>query len=64
MATPNVFFDAGSLSAYLGQFLSAEQADELAGVVASIPVGTVKSRLHSAILRLCEAWKNAHPDHE
>lgn len=27
----------------------------------SIPVGTVKSRLHSAILKLNEAWKQANP---
>jgi RNA polymerase sigma-70 factor (ECF subfamily) len=27
-----------------------------------IPVGTVKSRLHSAILKLNEAWLESHPD--
>jgi RNA polymerase sigma-70 factor (ECF subfamily) len=26
-----------------------------------IPVGTVKSRLHSAILKLNEAWIDSHP---
>jgi RNA polymerase sigma-70 factor (ECF subfamily) len=33
-----------------------EAADEL-----EVPVGTVKSRLHSAVKRLGEAWKQAHP---
>lgn len=33
-----------------------EAADEL-----SVPVGTVKSRLHSAVKRLGEAWKAAQP---
>src|SRR5687768_3118851 len=33
-----------------------EAADEL-----DVPVGTVKSRLHSAVKRLGEAWKQAHP---
>lgn len=33
-----------------------EAADEL-----DVPVGTVKSRLHSAIKRLGEAWHNAQP---
>ena len=28
--------------------------------VLSIPVGTVKSRLHSAILKLNECWNNTH----
>ena len=31
-----------------------------AAEVLSIPVGTVKSRLHAAILKLSEAWKNTH----
>ena len=31
-----------------------EAADEL-----SVPVGTVKSRLHAAVKRLGEAWKDA-----
>jgi RNA polymerase sigma-70 factor (ECF subfamily) len=26
-----------------------------------VPVGTVKSRLHSAILKLNELWNNEHP---
>jgi RNA polymerase sigma-70 factor, ECF subfamily len=29
--------------------------------ILDIPVGTVKSRLHSAILKLNEAWMDAHP---
>jgi RNA polymerase sigma-70 factor (ECF subfamily) len=33
-----------------------EAADEL-----DVPVGTVKSRLHSAVKRLGEAWHQAHP---
>ena len=33
-----------------------EAADEL-----DVPVGTVKSRLHSAVKRLGEAWQQAHP---
>ena len=33
-----------------------EAADEL-----DVPVGTVKSRLHSAVKRLGEAWREAHP---
>jgi RNA polymerase sigma-70 factor (ECF subfamily) len=33
-----------------------EAADEL-----EVPVGTVKSRLHSAVKRLGEAWHQAHP---
>jgi RNA polymerase sigma-70 factor, ECF subfamily len=35
-----------------------------AAEVLSIPVGTVKSRLHAAILKLSEAWNSAHLDHE
>ena len=31
-----------------------------AAEVLSIPVGTVKSRLHAAILKLSEAWRNTH----
>ena len=33
-----------------------EAADEL-----DVPVGTVKSRLHSAVKRLGDAWQQAHP---
>src|SRR5690606_15461419 len=29
--------------------------------ILEIPVGTVKSRLHSAILKLNEAWLESHP---
>jgi len=33
--------------------------------VLGIPVGTVKSRMHAAILKLNEAWNQSHPvDHE
>jgi RNA polymerase sigma-70 factor (ECF subfamily) len=34
-----------------------EAADEL-----SVPVGTVKSRLHAAVKRLGQAWQEAQPD--
>ena len=30
-----------------------------AAEILSIPVGTVKSRLHSALLKINEAWQNA-----
>lgn len=33
-----------------------------AAEVLSIPVGTVKSRLHAAILKLSDAWKSTHFD--
>src|SRR5918995_1650667 len=32
-----------------------------AAEILDIPVGTVKSRLHSAILKLNEAWLESHP---
>ncbi|MCA9247931.1 MAG: RNA polymerase sigma factor [Planctomycetales bacterium] len=32
-----------------------------AAQILSIPVGTVKSRLHAAILKLNEAWNSSHP---
>jgi RNA polymerase sigma-70 factor, ECF subfamily len=37
-----------------------------AAEVLGIPVGTVKSRLHAAILKLNEAWTHSHPtvEHE
>jgi len=35
-----------------------------AAEVLDIPVGTVKSRLHSAILKLNEAWNQTHPPEE
>ena len=37
-----------------------------AAQVLDIPVGTVKSRLHAAILKLNEAWTQTHPtvEHE
>jgi len=31
--------------------------------VLSIPVGTVKSRLHTALLKLNQAWQRAHAEH-
>lgn len=39
------------------QGLKYREAAEVLG----IPVGTVKSRLHTAILKLNEAWKRSHP---
>ena len=41
VATPNVFFESSSLGAYLAQFLPASQAAQVAGVVSTIPVGTI-----------------------
>ena len=32
-----------------------------AAAILGIPVGTVKSRLHAAILKLNEAWTEHHP---
>jgi RNA polymerase sigma-70 factor (ECF subfamily) len=32
--------------------------------VLGVPVGTVKSRVHTAILKLSESWKQAHADQE
>ena len=38
---------------------------QLVADVLGIPVGTVKSRLHAAILKLNEAWHETHPtEHE
>ena len=39
--TPNVFLEAGSLAAYFGRFMSAEQATQLAAAAGSVPLGTV-----------------------
>jgi outer membrane receptor for ferrienterochelin and colicins len=39
--TPNVFFDPASLARYLGGFMPAAQAQQLAGGIAQIPVGTI-----------------------
>jgi RNA polymerase sigma-70 factor (ECF subfamily) len=33
-----------------------------AAEVLNIPVGTVKSRVHAAVLKLTEAWKQAYPE--
>ena len=41
MATPNVFLDAVSLTAYLEPFVGQDQAGALATVLASVPLGTV-----------------------
>ena len=35
-----------------------------AAEVLAIPVGTVKSRLHTAILKLTDAWDEMHEEHE
>jgi RNA polymerase sigma-70 factor (ECF subfamily) len=43
------------------QGLKYREAAEILG----IPVGTVKSRLHAAIIKLNEAWTEHHPtEHE
>jgi outer membrane receptor for ferrienterochelin and colicins len=42
--TPNVFFDPVTLSQYLGQYMSAPQAQAVASTVATIPVGTIEPR--------------------
>jgi outer membrane receptor for ferrienterochelin and colicins len=42
--TPNVFFDPVTLTQYLSQYVSPAQAQAAAGVVATIPVGTVEPR--------------------
>lgn len=44
VATPNVFFDRGSLAAYLARFLPADQAGQIAGVLSQIPVGTISPK--------------------
>jgi iron complex outermembrane receptor protein len=41
VATPSVFFDQETLRDYLGQYLTPEQAAEVAGLVAQVPAGTV-----------------------
>jgi RNA polymerase sigma-70 factor (ECF subfamily) len=48
---PEAFRSAVALIFYQG--LKYREAAEVLG----IPVGTVKSRLHSAVLRLSEAWQ-------
>ena len=39
--TPNVFFDVASLARYLGGFMPAAQAQQLAAGIGQIPVGTI-----------------------
>jgi outer membrane receptor protein involved in Fe transport len=39
--TPNVFLDGATLQQYLGSYMSAAQAAQVAAVAASIPVGTL-----------------------
>jgi outer membrane receptor protein involved in Fe transport len=41
VATPNVFLDAATLQQYLGAFLTAPAAAQVAAAAAGIPVGTV-----------------------
>ncbi len=41
VATPNVFFDPVTLGSYLGRFMPASRAGQLAGIIGSIPVATV-----------------------
>ncbi len=40
--TPSVFYDPVTLTAYLSNFLSAANAQDLAALIARIPVGTIK----------------------
>ncbi|ARN57585.1 RNA polymerase sigma factor [Sedimentisphaera salicampi] len=47
------------LLAYFEQFSYKQMAEML-----SIPIGTVKSRLHSAVARFAKDWKNVEPDFE
>ena len=53
---PETFQSAVTLVYYQG--LKYREAAEVLGV----PVGTVKSRLHSALLKLNEAWFASHPE--
>jgi RNA polymerase sigma-70 factor (ECF subfamily) len=56
---PDALRDAVLLVYYQG--LKYREAAEVLG----IPVGTVKSRMHAAILKLNEAWTQTHPaEHE
>jgi outer membrane receptor for ferrienterochelin and colicins len=51
--TPNVFLDSASLAQYLGTYMPAAQAAQLAGSAATIPLGTVspvQSRYPSDVL--------------
>jgi iron complex outermembrane receptor protein len=41
VATPSVFFDEESLSTYLAGYMPADEAAELANLIAQIPAGTV-----------------------
>ena len=51
---PEPLFSAVNLIYYQG--LKYREAAE----TLDVPVGTVKSRLHTAILKLNEAWNSAH----
>jgi RNA polymerase sigma-70 factor (ECF subfamily) len=53
---PSGYRDALEL-VYFQDMKYREAADAL-----DIPVGTVKSRVHAAILKLTEAWNQAHPE--
>jgi iron complex outermembrane receptor protein len=44
MATPNVFLDSAQTEAYLRKFMPEEQAEQAAGGIATIPLGTVSPR--------------------
>jgi outer membrane receptor for ferrienterochelin and colicins len=41
VATPSVFFDEESLAAYLGGYMPADEAAELAAIIAQVPAGTI-----------------------
>jgi hypothetical protein len=41
VATPSVFFDEESLAAYLGGYMPAGEAAELAAIIAQVPAGTM-----------------------
>jgi outer membrane receptor for ferrienterochelin and colicins len=41
IATPSVFFDEASLRTYLGGYMPADEAAELAAIIAQVPAGTI-----------------------
>jgi RNA polymerase sigma-70 factor (ECF subfamily) len=57
-ALPEALRSAVTLIYYRG-LKYREAADEL-----GVPVGTVKSRMHAALLKLQDAWSDAHGSHE